>query len=56
MAPAAHEMNAPYVVAAPRNGDAIGDALRTAYADRRLPEDMLALLAMLDRCGSTRSN
>ncbi|HET9511349.1 MAG TPA: hypothetical protein VFO80_09385 [Sphingomonas sp.] len=48
MVPAQHDTNAPYVVASPRSGDAVGAALRTAFADTRLPEDMLALLRKLN--------
>ncbi|MBN2972368.1 hypothetical protein JW805_10110 [Roseomonas aeriglobus] len=48
MVSAAHDTNAPYVVASPRDGDGIGAALRTAYTDHRLPDDMLALLGKLN--------
>lgn len=48
MVPAQHDTNAPYVVASPRSGDAIGAALRTAFTDNRLPEDMLVLLRKLN--------
>ncbi len=51
MAPTAHDTNAPYLVASPRSGDAVGEALRTAYGDHRLPEDMLVLLAKLNGTG-----
>jgi hypothetical protein len=39
-----------YRVEAPRMSDAVGGALNRAYGrDARLPEDMLALLAELNR-------
>lgn len=41
-------MNASYVVGRPRATDAVGAALRSAYLDRALPEDMQALLRKLN--------
>ncbi len=53
MVPAAHNMEASYVVTRPRAGDAVGAALRSAYLDRALPEDMQALLRKLNGYNGT---
>lgn len=56
MVPAAHDTNAPYVVASPRSSDAVGSALRTAYRDSRLPDDMLTLLGKLNDAPRSRDH
>ena len=44
-----------YVVSRPRASDAIGCALRNAYGEPALPDDMAELLARLNGNGGMRS-